>query len=178
MFNLNLLSEKEKQESRFEIYCVFLFHLIKVLAVFILIFFALLSPTFIFLYSHQSDIEEQIRLELEAQKKIKIEELESAVGASNRLITLVYDVDKGLKRVNPVLYDIYGIAGGLVLVRNLIYSVSDKKLEIRGEAKTIQNFLDFRAKLRELPYFSEVESPPENLVKLLDLNFVLTGKFK
>lgn len=179
MFTLNLLSEKQKKEVRFEIYNRFLIQIGIALIAVMVIFSALLSPTFIFLLFQKGDLKRDLEIEQQSQENAKIAEAERLVEANNNTIKFLAGAETKISRISPIISSVLGTSVGLVAVSELKYSLSPKEVAIRGQADDIKKFLAFKDALDELPYFSEkIYSPPENLVKLKNVSFTLRGKLK
>lgn len=170
------MPQQEKDDVRYEIYNRFLLYFGASLAAILLIFSILLVPTLILLGFQKNDLENQINIETQRQAAEKIEEQKKFLSESNNLIGLFKDIDGKIKKVTPMLADILDLRGNAIIISDISYSAGKKELAIKGETKTIQNFLNFRASLSGLPYFSEIISPPENLIKLEDVVFNLTAK--
>ncbi|MBI2637497.1 MAG: hypothetical protein HYW88_01225 [Candidatus Sungbacteria bacterium] len=64
------------------------------------------------------------------------------------------------------------------MIGGIHYAFNGKEVKISGQADTIKNFLEFREQLSNLPYVSQVISPPGNLVNFKDLKFDLRLKIK
>ena len=94
MFTLNLLSEKQKKEVRFEIYNRFLIQIGIGLVAIIVVFSVLLIPTFIFLLSQKGDLKHDLEIEQKSQENAKITEAEGAVETNK-------DIIKGPIKVKP-----------------------------------------------------------------------------
>jgi len=179
MFTLNLLSEKQKKEVRFEIYNRFLIQIGIGLVAIIVVFSVLLIPTFIFLLSQKGDLKHDLEIEQKSQENAKITEAEGAVETNNDIIKSLTSAEAKISRISPVVSGVFGASAGVAIISELKYTLTPKEVMIRGRADDIKKFLAFKDALDVLPYFSEkIISPPENLVKLKNVSFTLRGKLK
>lgn len=179
MFTLNLLSEKQKAEVRFEIYSRFLIQIGVAILVTLIIFSILLVPTFIFLQFQKGDLERNLEIERKSQETTQIIETEKEIENTNSLILSMLSAEKKRNKMGPLIADIYSAADGLAVISEFKFTINPKEILLRGRSEDIKKFLLFKDALDALPYFSEkVISPSENLVKLKNVSFTLRGKLK
>ena len=179
MFTLNLLSEKQKTEVRFEIYNRFLIQIGITLVAIMIIFSVLLIPTFIFLLFQKSDLKHDLEIEQKSQENVKVSEAENAVEVNNGIIQSLKLAEAKISRISPVVSSVFGASVNLATISELKYTLTPKEVMIRGQADDIKKFLAFKDALDELPYFTEkIISPSDNLVKLKNVSFTLRGKLK
>ena len=179
MFTLNLLSEKQKKEVRFEIYNRFLIQIGIAFVAIMAVFSVLLAPTLIFLLFQKGDLARDLEIEQKSQENAKVTEAEGAVETNNDIIKSLKLAEAKISRISPVVSSVLGASVGLATISELKYTLASKEIAIRGQADDIKKFLAFKDALDELPYFAEkIISPPENLVKLKNVSFTLRGKLK
>ena len=179
MFTLNLLSERQKREVRFEIYNRFLIQTGIALVALMIIFSALLAPAFIFLLFQKGDLKHDLEIEQESQESARVSEAENTVETNNDIIKSLKSTQAKITRISPIISDIFRVSIGFTSISELKYTISPKEVTIRGQAEDIKKFLAFKDALDGLPHFSEkIYSPPENLVKLKNVSFTLRGKLK
>ncbi|KKU52463.1 MAG: hypothetical protein A3H69_04395 [Candidatus Sungbacteria bacterium RIFCSPLOWO2_02_FULL_47_9] len=178
MFNLNLLSEAQKQEIRFEIYNRFLIRVGIDLGGIFLVFSVLLFPTFTFLVSQESVLKDQLDIEQDAQKSVLSDGFEKTLAEKNALIGALTKAESQSKDVTPLVLDVVLQAGSGVTIGEFHYDASGKNVKLGGGAETIKQFLDFKDRLSKLSYFSDIISPPENLVRFKDVKYNLDLKLK
>lgn len=144
----------------------------------LLVFSILLLPTFIFLRFQKSDLARQLEIEKQGQENARVQEFEEKIKKENDLIVIYQTAGGKIKKITPLVSDIYIVAGKNIKIKNFNYSVSSGEVTVNGNTGIIGDFLDFESKFKTLPYFSDVYSPPSNVVKLKDVSFVLNAKLK
>ncbi len=177
MLTTNLLPLKQKKDLRLEeirrllhFFTAALFGVL-VLAIFFLV------PSFVELLFEKRELTRLTLLELEANRRLKIEDI---LGEIKNLQTSIETVRSRILKPAIATETLELLnrhaARGLTLI-----SVSVKKdgnFFLTGIAPTRSLLLDFEKSLRDSGRFQEISSPLSNIVKETNINFTLQGKLK
>lgn len=137
----------------------------------------LLFPSFLPLALGRSELERIYRIETEAARGLKIEEVNAR---NQKLLLSIAAVSKATEESGRASSLVVGIlakqSSGVQLNNVSIRKNGDVMLS--GIALTRQGLLDFEGVLRDAGIFQDISSPLSNIIREQDINFTMQGKLK
>jgi len=171
MFKFNLLPPEEKKEiAVHEITQWFAFFL-RSLIILAIIFAVLCLNSYIYLYVIVQSQGSSITIEESSVKTQKLQEIEEKIKQANQKIDKAYQIQRGIVCWTPILEKISEIAPAGINLTNLSYQTAQNKVVLNGQAKTGEQFLNFKENLEKSQVFLEVESPLSNLINKENIDF-------
>lgn len=176
MYPINLLSPEEKNSvKKYK-----LFFILKNVTFRFISLILIIATIFIFSYfllnNEKKSLDELINGELSLQAEGKVSAVEDATSDLNRQLILANNIQlKYIKWSNLIKSFSSNISDGIIL-NNLEFDTTNKKLNIKGVAKNREQLVDFQNNLEELSYLNDIKIPISNLLQREDINFEITGE--
>ncbi|OGZ32299.1 MAG: hypothetical protein A3I88_03775 [Candidatus Portnoybacteria bacterium RIFCSPLOWO2_12_FULL_39_9] len=178
MIQLNLLPPKEKKEFESTETRRWFFLFGNRLFFFLIIFILLCLSAYFYLSIILKSQEKLIEIEENHFKTSQLSQLEREIEQTNQKLQEIYNLQKDLKPMTPVLEKLTDLRPEGVYLIGLSYQKDDGQISLNGRADSREQFLVFQKNLGEEPRFIDLNSPISNLLKQRDINFNLTFKVK
>lgn len=94
----------------------------------------------------------------------------------NRRIEALNNLQKNFKILSDPLLDITGAVGGNIYLKSLSVDSVNRKVTLKGFAKTRDGLLEFRKDIEELKNIADAEIPLSQLLENENLEFTLEAK--
>lgn len=174
MLNINLLPAEEKrlvwfEESR----RIVLFFALGIAAIFATSSILLL-PSFLAFYLEKQELGRSIQLEEEASRRLKVSDILTASRKINLAIASIKEFSSDSSKADSLLENMLGSADSVVLANIGIKKTGDVILS--GIAPARLDLLNFEKKLRSSGIFQEIYFPLSNIIREVNINFIMQGK--
>lgn len=178
MFSINLLSNREKENIRYEMYSRFLFVIGTAFLGSFVTFGVLLTPSLLFLIFERGDLAREVDIALQGQKVANVEQTVKEISDTNKRLALLTGLKAGTHQAGHVFDMFASYTSSGTTFDEFLYSAETQEVHIKGHAQRRQDFIDFKQKVERDVAVASIISPIANVIKETNVEFVLTITLK
>jgi len=165
MLELNVLPPSEKKNASYEVARLLAVRLGARFLFLILVFTALLAPSYFLTVFQQSNVLLQTELLHKDPRIVRAVEVEKEVVETNARMRSLKNYVAGNPSFSQNIETLVSGAGGVIVINSLRLDTKTKRLEIDGFSERRQDLLAAIRAYEAYPFVAKVESPIANLVR-------------